>query len=246
MRFVIFPAIDLRQGQVVRLCEGDPLRQTIYATDAGEAARRWLAAGAEWLHVVNLDGAFGESEQANRRALESILEVTVEYKAQVQFGGGLRSLAVIEQVFSAGVTRVILGTSAVEQPEILAAALEQWGTERVAVSLDARDGVVRKRGWMESTDLNALTLARQLQETGLRWLIFTDIARDGVKQGLNLGKTVELASATGLKVIASGGVSNLEDIEAARRARLAGVIVGRALYDGLVDPMQLFAHREVK
>ena len=238
--FTIFPAIDLRGGQVVRLKEGDPNRQTHYSPDPAQVARRWISAGATWLHVVNLDGAFDQPDLANRRALEAVLSAAAESGTPVQFGGGLRSVEAIDAALQAGVRRVMLGTLAVEQHAVLAEAMARWGAERVGVSLDARGGLVQARGWQNATTLAALPLAQSLAASGLRWLVFTDIARDGLQTGLNLPATVELARASGLQVIASGGVSAMADIEAARAAGLAGVIVGRALYEGAIDPLSLF------
>jgi phosphoribosylformimino-5-aminoimidazole carboxamide ribotide isomerase len=238
--FTVFPAIDLRGGQVVRLKEGDPSRQTSYSADPAGTARRWIAAGARWLHVVNLDGAFGESSRANQAALASILAAAGPAGVSVQFGGGLRSLEAIQTALDLGVTRAVLGTIIVEQPEVLAQALRRWGSPRIAAGLDARDGLVQVRGWQSATPLQAVDLACSLQLGGLGWLIFTDIARDGLQTGLNLLATTRLAQASGLNVIASGGVSRLEDVRQAKEAELAGVIVGRALYEGAIDPEALF------
>jgi phosphoribosylformimino-5-aminoimidazole carboxamide ribotide isomerase len=235
MRFTVYPAIDLRRGKVVRLKEGDPARMTAYSDDPAEMARRWLGAGARWLHVVNLDGAFGESDNANRSALESILDVVNIYGAQVQFGGGMRSLDTIERAFDWGVSRAVLGTIAVEQPDVVADALNKFGAEKVAVGIDARDGLVRVRGWKDNSGIAATELALQLRTAGLRILIFTDVSRDGLGSGLNIGATLSLANVSGLDVIASGGVNTLDDVIAARDANLAGVIIGRALYQGKID-----------
>jgi phosphoribosylformimino-5-aminoimidazole carboxamide ribotide isomerase len=233
--FIIFPAIDLHNGKVVRLKEGDLDRLTQYSDDPASTASHWLATGAAWLHVINLDGAFEKTDDDNLQALHSMERVAHNFQARVQFGGGLRSLQAIEKVIEVGVDRVRLGTAAVTYPEILPEALERWGGDRVAVSLDARDGMVRIRGWQEATDFSALELSKSFQQQGLRWLVFTDMARDGLQTGLNLPKTVEIARLTGLNVIASGGVSSNEDIQAAMDANLAGVIVGRALYEGTVN-----------
>ena len=238
--FIIFPAIDLRQGQVVRLKEGDPNRQTHYSPDPARVACRWLDAGANWLHVVNLDGAFDQPDLANRRALEAVLKAAQEYRVPVQFGGGMRSLKAVEAALEAGVSRALLGTLAVEQPELLGQMVSRWGAERIGASLDARGGKVAVRGWQQSSPLLAQEAALTLKTQGLRWLVFTDIARDGLQTGLNLPATVELAKASGLKVIASGGVSGMEDVAQARAAGLAGVIVGRALYEGAIDSSSLF------
>ena len=230
--FVVYPAIDLRGGQVVRLKEGDPLRQTAYSDDPAATAERWLDAGSSWLHVVNLDGAFDQADAANRGALQAILAVAHRRGAKVQFGGGMRTLEAVDQALALGVTRAVLGTLAVEQPAVLAEAILRWGAEAVGASLDARGGMVQVRGWQQATAVSAADAAARLREAGLRYLVFTDIARDGLQTGLNLGATVGLAQSSGLDVIASGGVRGAEDVQAARASGLAGVIIGRALYEG--------------
>lgn len=242
--FTIFPAIDLRNGQVVRLKEGDPNRQTMYTSDPAQAAERWLGAGAPWLHVVNLDGAFGESDVENRDALQKILKTSRNYNARIQFGGGLRDLDSINMALEMGIQRVILGTIAIKAPEILLQALEKWGEERIVVSLDSREEKVQIHGWQEATDQSTLETAQSLKRAGLRWLIFTDISRDGLQTGINLAATVKLSRETRLRVIASGGVARYEDIEAARQNKLAGIIVGRALYEGKLDAKHLFARQD--
>ena len=237
MSFTIYPAIDLRSGKVVRLKEGDPARMTAYSDDPGETARRWLDAGAAWLHVVNLDGAFGESDTANQRALEKILETG----SQIQFGGGMRSLDAIERALRLGVSRVILGTVAIEDPEIIKSAIKKYGDEKIAVGIDARDGMVQVRGWQESAGVSARELALQMRNLGLRTVIFTDVSRDGLGSGLNIAATCDLAEASGLDVIASGGVHTMEDLQAAYEANLAGVIIGRALYEGTIQLKEALA-----
>ncbi|RPJ23687.1 MAG: 1-(5-phosphoribosyl)-5-[(5-phosphoribosylamino)methylideneamino]imidazole-4-carboxamide isomerase [Chloroflexi bacterium] len=246
MSFTIYPALDLRGGKVVRLKEGDPARMTSYSDDPAETARRWLDAGASWLHVVNLDGAFGENDTANRQALEAILKIGAHTcpggRCQgVQFGGGMRSLGAIERAIKLGVNRVILGTIAIEQPDVVQAALKKFGAEKVAVGIDAREGLVRVRGWKENSGIAATDLALQMRTLGLRTVIFTDVSRDGLGSGLNIPSTRALAEASGLDVIASGGVHTLEDVSAAREANLAGVIVGRALYEGTIDLKDVLA-----
>lgn len=222
---IIYPAIDLRGGKVVRLKEGDPARMTAYSDDPAEMARKWLSMGAAWLHVVNLDGAFGESDDANRSALEAILKLG----AQVQFGGGMRSLDAIEDTIALGVSRVVLGTIAIEQPKIVIAALKKFGPEKIAVGIDARDGLVAVRGWKSDSGILAKNMALQMRTVGLRTVIFTDIRRDGLGSGLNIPSTRELADVSGLDVIASGGVHTLDDVIAVREAKLSGVIkIGRA------------------
>ena len=242
--FTVFPAIDLRQGQVVRLVEGDPLKPTYYSADPAETAQRWLKAGATWLHVVNLDGAFGESSSANQAALHKILAAARQAHASIQFGGGLRSPEAADAALEMGVARIILGTLAIEQPQVVADLLARWGPERVAVSLDARQGQVQVRGWQQATALLASVVASDFKRQGLGWLIFTDISRDGLQTGLNLPATLDLALGSGLQVIASGGVRDWDDIQGARQGGLAGVIVGRALYEGAFDPARLFSDQQ--
>lgn len=229
--FTIYPAIDLREGRVVRLAQGDPDRETAYDTQPLAVARRWQAAGAAWLHVVNLDGAFGEGGRKNVTALARILTTGM----RVQFGGGVRDVDTVRRVLDMGVARVVLGTVAVENPAVVERALADCGPERLAVGIDARDGYVRTRGWREAAPLIALELAQQWAALGGRWLIFTDIARDGMGSGVNVEATAALAQATGLSVIASGGVATLDDVQRVKAAGLRGVIIGRALYEGRVD-----------
>lgn len=233
--FIIFPAIDLRQGNVVRLKEGDPLRQTFYSSSPAETALRWCSAGAQWLHVVNLDGAFGEESLPNRRALAQIAETAQAQGVKIQFGGGLRSLESIAAALESGIARAILGTAAVEQPEILEIALARWGAERIGVSLDAREGKIQLAGWSKDSHLDALQTACLFAEMGLRWLVYTDIRRDGLQTGINLAETVQVAHGSGLQVIASGGVRDSQDVDNARQAGLNGIIIGRALYEGTID-----------
>lgn len=233
--FTIFPAIDLHRGQVVRLQQGDPNRQAIYSADPQSMAVHWRDQGAEWLHVVNLDGAFNNDLNANWPALQAIVQAGVP----VQFGGGLRSEAAVQAAFEAGVQRVVLGTAAVENPALLAWALAQFGAERVAVGIDAFEGVVRIKGWGENAGLNVRDLATRLRESGLRWCIFTDVSRDGMGAGINMPATMGLARLTGWQVIASGGVRAVEDVLAVRAAGLPGVIIGRALYERQLNLPQL-------
>jgi phosphoribosylformimino-5-aminoimidazole carboxamide ribotide isomerase len=234
----IYPAIDLRQGRVVRLMQGDPDRETQYAEDPLHVARRWQEAGTDWLHVVNLDGALDESGRQNLAALERVLTTGLK----VQSGGGMRDLESIRRALDLGVSRAVIGTEAVENPALVEAALAEFGPERVALGLDARDGIVRTHGWQEDTGITAVEMGRQWAGKGVRWVIFTDVSRDGMGTGLNLDATIELAQATGpstgsgrrMHVIASGGVASLEDVQRTYEAGLSGVIIGRALYEGAV------------
>jgi phosphoribosylformimino-5-aminoimidazole carboxamide ribotide isomerase len=225
--FIVFPAIDLRHGKVVRLAQGDPDRQTVYSDNPRAVAEHWQAEGAQWLHVVNLDGAFGESSVINHQSLLSLSSTGL----LIQFGGGLRDEASLRSAFEAGAARVVLGTAALENPALVAWALREYGPERVAVGIDARNGRVRVRGWAEASAVTALELGQRLRAQGVEWCIFTDVARDGVGAGVNVAASVELAHATGLRVIASGGVAGVEDVRRVREAGLAGVIIGRALYE---------------
>jgi phosphoribosylformimino-5-aminoimidazole carboxamide ribotide isomerase len=235
--FAVFPAIDLRTGRVVRLAQGDPGRQTVYSDDPAKVARQWLAAGARWLHVVNLDGAFGERDTENRKALSAVLEATTEVgnMPRVQFGGGLRSLDDVEQAISMGVSRAILGTAAIEAPDLVATAVARFGPEKIVVGIDARDNQVRVRGWSKKTQIDPATLGKELYALGLRVIVYTNIARDGVGSGVDVAATQRLAEATRLRVIASGGVASLKDVERVRSAGLSGIIIGRALYEGQID-----------
>jgi phosphoribosylformimino-5-aminoimidazole carboxamide ribotide isomerase len=226
--FSIYPAIDLRGGKVVRLAQGDPQRQTVYSGDPLETARRWGDAGATWLHVVNLDGAFGDSATANESALSEILKSGMK----VQFGGGMRDLSMIQRILEKGVNRVVIGSAAVENPLFIEVAMRKYGGEKIAVGIDAQAGKVKIRGWKKDSRFDALDLGRRVFSQGVRWCVFTDIERDGVSTGVNIPETVRLAQETGLRVIASGGVASLRDVEAAAEAGLSGVVIGRALYEG--------------
>ena len=235
--FTVYPAIDLRLGRVVRLVQGDPKRQTVFGDDPAAMARRWVEAGASWLHIVNLDGAFEEPDNRNRAAIGQIMQALegIEPHPGVQLGGGLRTIADIEQAFSSGIKRVILGTAAVQAPEILLAAIERFSPEQVAVALDVADNKVMLRGWVQAGEIDPLSLCKDLVRSGVAQIIYTDISRDGTGAGLNLAAAGALAQETGLSVIGSGGVKTLEDVRQARARGLSGVIIGRALYDGAIS-----------
>ena len=239
-RFVVYPAIDLRQGRVVRLEHGDPGRQTVFGNDPQAVAERWLAAGATWLHVVNLDGAFQEGGAANWEVLPELTALG----ARVQFGGGVRSLADVERAFGRGVARVVLGTAAVEDPEMVGEAVARFGAERVAAGIDAREGMVRTRGWQAEGGVGAVELAQQMRGRGVRTAVHTDIGRDGVFGGVNAAASAALAQKSGLRVIASGGAASVEDVRRAAayaNQGVVGVIVGRALYEGKIDLAEALA-----
>ncbi|RMD49868.1 MAG: 1-(5-phosphoribosyl)-5-[(5-phosphoribosylamino)methylideneamino]imidazole-4-carboxamide isomerase [Alphaproteobacteria bacterium] len=225
----LYPAIDLKDGQCVRLLRGEMDRATVFNPDPADQARRFAEAGCEWLHIVDLNGAFA-GRPVNAGAVEAILEAV---SIPVQLGGGIRDMATIEDWLSRGVARVILGTVAVERPELVREAARAF-PGRVAVGIDARDGRVATRGWAEVTDIGATELAKRHEDAGVAAIIYTDISRDGAMQGPNVEATAALARAVSVPVIASGGVSSLDDLRALRDcgAPLEGAICGRALYDG--------------
>ena len=224
---IIYPSIDLRGGRVVRLKEGDPNRQTVFSDDPVATARQWIEAGATWLHMVNLDGAFSS---ANDHGV--VLERVAALGIPVQFGGGLRSMDDIEQAVEHGAARVVLGTVAFQQPEIVDQAIGRWGAERVCVGLDARDGKIAIKGWQEKIDLTPIEAGKQMVTRGAKHALYTDVNRDGGLVGVNVEATVALARETGLDVIASGGVGSIDDIERlAASGAVAGAIIGMALYE---------------
>jgi len=231
----LFPAIDLRRGRCVRLEQGEPDRQTVYGEDPFAVAEDFVALGVEWIHVVDLDAAFGDG---SNRAL--IVELASRVSARIQTGGGYRSERDIEEVLAGPVARVVIGTAAVESPELVEAAIARWGADRIAVGLDARGRRPAVRGWQEETGADLFEIGRGLAERGARTLIYTDISRDGMFSGPNVETSVELARESGAEVIVSGGVGCVEHIDAVRRAaegeaRIAGVIVGKAIYEGRVE-----------
>ncbi len=239
--FTIFPAIDLRGGNVVRLEEGDPARETLFSPDPVEVANRFLSAGARWLHLINLDGAFGDESTArkNETAILKILEIAFEFGGQIQVGGGIRSERTIDRLLAMGVKRVILGTLAFQAPELVAAALLRWGDERIAVSMDLRHGKIQTHGWQKTIEISPDVWIGHLTETGLRWVILTDVERDGRLGGANLDLIKLLPEDDRLHPVLAGGVGNLNDIRMARQAGFAGVIIGRALYTGELNLREL-------
>jgi len=228
MSFTIFPAIDLRNGKIVRLTQGDPNQQTTYGDDPRVQAEHFKAEGAEWVHVINLSGAFGEEASANLKALEAILKVGLK----VEFGGGIRDEESIQIPLEMGVERVFLGTAAIQTPALVDWALARYGPERIAADIGVRDGLVMIKGWQQATPLTMLDAGRRFRAQGLEWCVLTDVRRDGAGTGVSVESAVELQAAAGLKVVASGGVSSVEDVLRVRQAGLAGVIIGRALYEG--------------
>lgn len=236
---ILFPAIDLKDGQCVRLVHGLMDRATVFNDDPAAQARAFEAAGFEYLHLVDLNGAFA-GRPVNADAVEAILKVI---SIPVQLGGGIRDLATIEAWLEKGIRRVIIGTAAVKNPSLVIEACRKF-PGRVAVGLDAKDGRVATEGWAEVSDLTVLDMARRFEDAGVAAIIYTDIARDGALEGLNIEATVALARAISIPVIASGGLSSIEDIRrlvAADCAGIEGAISGRALYDGRLDPRAALA-----
>lgn len=230
---ILFPAIDLKEGLAVRLEQGDMARATVFHRDPSEQARAFEQQGFEYLHIVDLDGAFA-GKPMNAAAVDRILEAV---NIPVQLGGGVRDTATVENWLDKGVARVIIGTAAVRDPPFVKQAARDY-PGRVAVGLDARNGKVAVEGWAKTSELPVLNIARRFEDAGVSAIVYTDIARDGMLQGLNLDATLALAEAISIPVIASGGLASIEDIKALlepRTRRLAGAIAGRALYDGRLD-----------
>jgi len=227
---IIYPAIDLRGGQVVRLKEGDPNQQTVFGSDPVATAQGWIDRGATWIHMVNLDGALDDQ---NDNA--AILSEVVKLDAKIQFGGGLRKLADIERVLATGASRAVLGTVAVKEPEIVAQAVERFGADAICVALDARDGMVTTHGWTAQTSVTPAELGKAMSQRGVKHALFTDVSRDGKLSGVNIDATVALGQTTGLQVIASGGVMAVDEIRALKASGVvAGAVVGMALYENLL------------
>ena len=236
---ILYPAIDLKDGQCVRVVHGDFATATVFNEDPADQAKTWVKAGFEWLHVIDLNGS-AEGRAVNGAAVESILK---SVSIPVQLGGGIRTLANIEGWIEAGVSRVILGTVAVRDPELVKAAAKAW-PEQVAVSVDVRKGKVAVQGWLEDSGLDALTVARRFEDVGVSALIVTDIDRDGALMGFNVDAFGAVADALSIPVIAAGGLANVKDIEALRARKgtpIAGAVLGRALYAGTILPAEALA-----
>ena len=235
---ILYPAIDLKDGQAVRLLKGEMDKATVFNDDPASQAAKFVEAGCEWLHLVDLNGAFA-GEPVNAAAVEAILE---RVSVPTQLGGGIRDMATIERWLEKGLKRVILGTVAVENPALVREAAGAFPGQ-VAVGIDARNGLVATRGWAEETDVQVTDLARSFEDAGVAAIIYTDINRDGAMQGPNIEATAALANAVSIPVIASGGVSSLDDLLALRDcgAQLDGAISGRALYDGALDLKEALA-----
>jgi phosphoribosylformimino-5-aminoimidazole carboxamide ribotide isomerase len=241
MSLTLYPAIDLKDGQCVRLKRGDMDEATIYADDPAAQAALWERLGFGWVHVVDLNGAFA-GKPVNVDAVRGILAAV---KIPVQLGGGIRTLSGVETWLEAGVNRVILGSAAAKNPQFVREAAQKF-PGRIVVGIDARGGMVATEGWAETSSLRATDLAMRLQDAGISAIIYTDIARDGMLGGLNLPETIKLAAKTSVPVIASGGVADLSDIQALKAAshkaqNLKGAIIGRALYDGRLNAAEALA-----
>lgn len=235
----IYPAIDLRGGNCVRLVKGDFSRETIYSRDPGAMAREWAAAGASSIHVVDLDGALA-GESRNLTAIRAIME---QGGIPIEVGGGIRNMSHIERLLTAGVHQVILGSAAVKNPQLVKDACRAY-PGRIVVGIDARNGDVAVEGWEASGHIQAEELAKKMADAGVERIIFTDIARDGMLSGVNVEATVAVAKASGLKVTASGGVASLEDLKILKKRETDGIegcIIGKALYTGAIDLRQAVA-----
>ena len=241
MTLTLYPAIDLKDGNCVRLLRGEMDQATVFGTDPGAQAAAWQRAGFAWVHVVDLNGAFA-GKTVNEDAVKSIL---AHVSVPVQLGGGIRDIAGVERWLAAGITRVILGSAAAKNPALVREAAKLF-PGRVVVGIDAKGGMVATEGWAETSDIPAPELAKRFEDAGIAAIIYTDIARDGMKTGLNLGETKALAQAVNIPIIASGGVASVADIvalkaAAAEQPNLNGTILGRALYDGSLTPAEALA-----
>ena len=236
---ILFPAIDLKDGQCVRLIKGDMQQATVFNADPADQARQFAAAGSEWLHLVDLNGAFA-GKPVNAAAVEAILK---SVKVPVQLGGGIRHLAQIEDWFARGIARVILGTVALKNPALVKEACRKF-PGKIAVGIDAKGGKVAVEGWAEASQLGVIELAKKFEGAGVAAIIYTDIDRDGVLAGINWEATIALADAVSIPVIASGGLASIADIVRMTMPdaeKLEGAISGRALYDGRIDPAEALA-----
>lgn len=227
----IYPAIDIIKGQAVRLVQGNYDQETVYDTDPVAVAQKWEEAGASYIHVVDLDGAL-DGKWANKKTITAIVDAV---NIPVQTGGGIRSLDDIAERLRAGVSRVILGTVAVKNPEIVSHAVIKFGADKIVVGIDAKNGMVAVHGWEEVSDISALSLCKACKQVGVKTIIYTDIAKDGMMQGPNIEQTQRLVEATGLEIIASGGVSSYKDIADIKSCGAEGAIIGKALYTDALD-----------
>ena len=227
----IYPAVDINGGKVVQLMQGRFDRATVFGGEPHEAAKRWEEAGAKYIHVVDLDGARTGSG-VNRDAIKKIIETV---NIPVQVGGGIRNINNAAENIDLGVSRVILGTAAIKNPDFVKTAVERFGDERVAVSIDAKDGLVAVSGWEEVSEVSSLKLCFDMRHIGVKYIVYTDIAKDGMMQGPNVSATREIVNRTGMSIIASGGVSRMDDLHRLGETGVSGAIIGTAIYEGKID-----------
>lgn len=238
---IIYPAIDIRDGKCVRLRQGAFDDICVYADDPAQIAKEWEEAGASYIHVVDLNGA----QLGSPANIEAIRAITSAVKTPVQTGGGVRNIKDVEERLAAGVSRVIIGTRAVENPGFVRECVEKFSADRIVIGIDAKDGRVAIRGWEEISRVSALELAARVRDMGIRTIIYTDISKDGMLAGPNLESTSELIERSGLEIIASGGVSSMADLARLREIKAAGVILGKSLYEkriALADAIREFEH----
>jgi phosphoribosylformimino-5-aminoimidazole carboxamide ribotide isomerase len=228
--FTIYPAIDLREGIVVRLRKGNPNNQTTYSNDAKVVANNWLEAGAKWLHLVNLDGAFGDNTKLNWDAINQII-IATKNKISIQLGGGIRDLASIDKVLSAGINRVILGTAIIENIDFAKQAIKKFGREKIVFGLDAKNRKLMTRGWQSNSGIQLNEFIKKLSSIGAATIIYTNIDTDGMGTGNDIDTTVEMVKLSDMQVIASGGIGSLADVKKVKSAGINGLIIGKALYD---------------
>ena len=226
----LYPAIDLKDGKCVRLLQGDYNEVTVYGQDPAQMAKKWESLGGDYLHIVDLDGAKA-GKGVNEQAICSIVSAI---RIPIEVGGGIRSMADIKCQLDRGVDRVILGSAAIKNKELVKEAIETFGAEKIVVGVDAKGGMVAVEGWLEVTDTTALSFCKELEKLGVQTVIYTDIAKDGMMQGPNIEETKKLVDETDLQIVASGGVSSLEDLKALERIGVYGAIIGKAIYTGAI------------
>ena len=227
----LYPAIDLKDGKCVRLLQGDYNEVTVYGNSPGEMAHKWESLGGDYLHIVDLDGA-KEGRGINEKAVREIVSAV---NIPIELGGGIRTIEDIQCQLECGVDRVILGSAAIKNRELVKEALETFGSDKIVIGVDAKDGKVAIEGWLEVTDTTALSFCKDLESLGVKTVIYTDIAKDGMMQGPNIEETAKLVEETGLEIIASGGVSSMSDLEKLEAIGVHGAIIGKALYIGAID-----------
>lgn len=240
-KFTVFPALDVKGGKVVRLIGGNLRSQIAYGIDPETAAYRWFEEGAKWLHVINLDAAFNEVDTKSRNSIKKIVKIAQDYGGHIQLGGGLRSIRLIEQVFDWGVDRAVLGSLIVNQPTLLPSLLLKWGPNRIIFACDTFKQNIQINGWKNDSGILGKEFIKKLKLMGLEWLIYSEVESDGKLEGINLDETINIAESSGLSVIASGGVRNIQEIQTLKQNMLAGVIIGRALYERTLNLKQIFS-----